>query len=108
MNNITLNDATRCPICSSEEVTLTGIQPLFEDTRFDYCRCNNCGAEWRFYYKVSDCNIELTKEGVVPTNSETFSENMPSEEPTLDLKPDIESVVETPPESSVESAEYIS
>ena len=107
MNNITLNDATRCPICSSEEVTLTGIQPLFEDTRFDYCRCNNCGAEWRFYYKVSDCNIELTKEGVVPTNSEISSENVSSEESIPDWKPDTEPVVETPSESSVEPTEYI-
>lgn len=107
MNNITLNDSTRCPICSSEEVKLTGIQPLFEDARFDYCRCNNCGSEWRFYYKVSDCNMELTKEGVVPTTSDS-SDNTAQEEANVNVESNIEPVVETRSESSVDSAEYTS
>ena len=107
MNNITLNDSTKCPICSSEEVKLTGIQPLFEDARFDYCRCNNCGSEWRFYYKVSDCNMELTKEGVVPATSGS-SDNTAHDEANVDVEASIEPVVETRSESSVDSAEYTS
>ena len=106
MNNITLNDSTKCPICSSEEVKLTGIQPLFEDARFDYCRCNNCGSEWRFYYKVSDCNMELTKEGVVPTTSDS-SDNT-DQEANVNVGSNIEPVVETRSEISVDSAEYTS
>lgn len=71
MNDITLKDASTCPICNSEKIRISGMQPLFEDARFDYCRCEDCGAEWRFYYKISDCNIELTKEGNVPADPET-------------------------------------
>lgn len=68
MNDIKMSDSTKCPICESTEVKVVGIQPLFEDSRFDYCRCNHCGSEWRFYYKVAECNMELTKEGSIPEN----------------------------------------
>ena len=102
MNDIKLSDASKCPICESTDVRVTGMQPLFEDARFDYCRCGKCGAEWRFYYKVCDCNIELTQEGNVSPSENPSEEGA---EPTVwpmnneNLQP----VIETSSEGEAES-----
>lgn len=108
MNDIKLSDASKCPICESEDVRVTGMQPLFEDARFDYCRCGKCGAEWRFYYKVCDCNIELTQEGNVSQSEEPEDASEdgaePAEWPTRpeNLRP----VVETSSETEAEDTTY--
>lgn len=105
MNNITLNDANTCPLCNSEKVRISGMQPLFEDARFDYCRCEDCGAEWRFYYKISECNIELTKEGNIPADSNSSDDAAePAEWP---VHPEnLQPVLETSSETEAEDTKY--
>ena len=109
MNDIKLSDACKCPICESTEVRITGMQPLFEDSRFDYCTCEKCGAEWRFYYKVCDCNIELTQEGNIPEESKSSSDEgaEPAEWPVHpeNLQPVIETSSKTEAEDTTYTAE---
>ena len=103
MNDIKLSNANKCPICESTDVRVTGMQPLFEDARFDYCRCGKCGAEWRFYYKVCDCNIELTQEGNVQQPEEPVEDTSvePAEWP---VRPEnLQPVIETSSEGEAES-----
>ncbi len=102
MNDIKLSDASKCPICESNDVRVTGMQPLFEDARFDYCRCGKCGAEWRFYYKVCDCNIELTQEGNVPEKQQDENDGAePAEWPAH--SENLQPVIETSSEGEAES-----
>ena len=107
MNDIKLIDASKCPICESTEVRITGMQPLFEDARFDYCACEKCGAEWRFYYKVCDCNIELTQEGNIPEESKSSSDECGEPEPAngLYLQPVIETSSKTEAKDTTYTAE---
>lgn len=60
---MTFLEMQACPNCRNENVTVNKIVTLLDAVRYDGCVCNDCGAEWKFYYKISDAKIELEKQG---------------------------------------------
>lgn len=61
MNNLKISDELICPVCGeTAQVHIKRIQLLLDDVRYDVCYCDKCKSEWKFYYKVVECNYEVT------------------------------------------------
>ena len=56
---MTIKESYNCPNCGKPG-TLMAVQMLFEDAKYDMLKCNECGVEWRSYYKTSDVSTEVT------------------------------------------------
>lgn len=57
---MTIKEAYVCPVCGNEQPTITGIQALTEDVRYDSIQCSQCQSAYRVYYKTCEVTREVT------------------------------------------------
>lgn len=51
--------AQNCPLCRSQNIMITDVCVLFDDTRMETVECCDCSTAWKLYYKVADCFAEI-------------------------------------------------
>lgn len=56
----------RCPICKNPNISVKKIVTLLEGVRYDEVECPACSAQWKFYYKIADAQIEVTSAPDIP------------------------------------------
>lgn len=57
---MTLKDSYVCPVCGKAHSRILLVQTLMDDVRYDVFKCEDCGGEWRVYYKVTNITTEVT------------------------------------------------
>lgn len=60
---MSFNELQNCPSCKSENTTVSKIVTLLEGVRYDVVSCDDCGTQWKFYYKIADAQVEVIQSG---------------------------------------------
>lgn len=55
-----------CPVCKNRNISVNKIVTLLEGVRYDDVVCPECGATWKFYYKITDAQVEVTSAPEIP------------------------------------------
>ena len=89
---MTMTEMFICPECGHHQINLHESNLLMSDVRSDIIECSVCGAVWRGFSRVVECQIELLRNGVQQSpEALTIAEEATSENLSeVNLSPDTE------------------
>ena len=76
---MTMTNMFICPECGHHEIKLHDSTLLMSDVRSDIIECSICGAVWRGFSRVVECQIELLRNGMQQALDNSFTEEATSE-----------------------------
>lgn len=76
---MTMTNMFICPECEHHEIKLHESNLLMSDVRSDIIECSICGAVWRGFSRVVECQIELLRNGMQQASDNSFAEEATSD-----------------------------
>ena len=88
---MTMTNMFICPECGHHEIKLHESNLLMSDVRSDIIECSICGAVWRGFSRVVECQIELLRNGMQQASDSSFAGEATSEDLSeVDSAPHVE------------------
>ena len=81
---MTIKETFVCPVCGcATKTSITNVNVLTEDVRYDTLECGECGSIWRVYFKETNMSSEVV---FTPSKDENVQEDSTPEVEVTDNK----------------------